>query len=153
MSGLWALSLFSILVPAMPSDSRSGQPQRVLVIDADEAFLTAIKRVVESGRCWVDCAGTAAEALACLERHQYDLVIAEVRMPELGAAELYARVEGRVRGGMRLLFLAAEPPGGELQAFLDVQRFPCLPKPPHLRRFLDKLDDLLFLPLQPREED
>ena len=145
----------------MPSDSspRLGQAQRsspalrVLAVDPDASFLTAVKRVVESGRCRVDCAATAAEAVAFLERHQYDLVIADLRMPELGATELYARVAAQVQDGMRLLFLAAEPPAAELRHFLEEQRFTCLPKPLHLRRFLDKLDDMLLLALQPPEED
>lgn len=139
---------------AVPTPQLSpGQPQRVLAVDADAVFLTAIKRVVESGRCRVDCAASAAEALDQLERNRYDLVIADLRMPELGATELFARVEARVRDGMRLLFLAAEPPSADLQAFLDEQRFACLAKPLHLRRFLDKLDDMLLLLAQPPEED
>lgn len=126
---------------------------RVLVVDADAAFLTAIKRVVESGRCRVDCAVRAAEAVAYLERNQYDLVIADLRMPELDALELYARVAERVREGLRLLFLAADPPAGDLQVFLEERRLTCLPKPVHLRRFLDKLDGLLLLAVQPPEEE
>ncbi|MFQ5664126.1 MAG: response regulator [Terriglobia bacterium] len=126
---------------------------RVLAVDSDATFLTAVKRVVESGRCRVDCAATGPEALDYLHRHQYDLVIADLRMPQLDATQLYAQVAARVRDGMRLLFVAAEAPTAELQAFLDEQRFHCLPKPLHLRRFLDRLDDLLFLPLQPSGEE
>lgn len=135
----------------MPSEP-APQLQRVLAVDADAAVLSAVQRVIETGRCRVDCAATAAEAVACLERQQYDLVIAELRMPGLNAPQLYAHVESRVRGGMRLLFLAAEPPTPEVQAFLEEQRFPWLPKPLHLRRFLDKLEDLLLLAAQPPDE-
>ena len=139
----------------MPSNSQQRPPrgQCVLAIDPHPAFLTAVKRVVESGRCRVDCAATAAEAVAYLERNQYDLVIADLRMPELSATQLYACVAARVREGMQLLFLAAEPPAAELRALLDEQRFSCLPKPLHLRRFLDKLEEMLLLSLQPPEED
>ena len=129
------------------------QPQRVLAVDPDAAFLTAVKRVVESGRCRVDCAATASEALDLLGRHGYDLVITDLRMPELDALRLYAHLAERIRDGLQLLFLAAEPPAGKLQVFLDEHRFTCLPKPLHLRRFLDKMEDMLFLPLQPPEEE
>jgi hypothetical protein len=55
---------------------------------------------------------------------------------------------------MQLLFLAAEPPGDSLRKLLDARRLACLPKPLHLRRFLDKLDDLLLTAAQlPEEED
>ena len=145
----------------MPADSdprpargpRAVPALRVLAVDTDAAFLTAVKRVVESGRCRVDCAASAAEAVAYLERNRYDLVIADVEMPELEAQALYARLEEQLLEGMRLLFLAAEPPQGELAAFLDERRLPCLSKPLHLRRFLDKLDDLLLLATQAPEEE
>lgn len=139
----------------MPSQAspRPVQPLRVLAVDTDASFLNAVKRVVESGRCRVDCASTAAEAVALLHRHQYDLVIADLEMPELGARELFARAAKQVEDGTRLLFLAAEPPAADLRHFLEEQRFACLPKPLHLRRFLDKLDDMLLLAVQPPDED
>ncbi|MFQ5778056.1 MAG: response regulator [Terriglobia bacterium] len=138
----------------MPARRQSSpaQPQRVLAVDPDAAFLTAVKRVVESGRCRVDCAATAAEALDFLARHDYHLVIADLRIAELDARHLYDHLADRIRDGLQLLFLAAEPPAGELQEFLEEHRFACLPKPLHLRRFLDKLEDMLFLPLQPPED-
>ena len=127
--------------------------QRVLAVDPDAAFLTAVKRVVESGRCRVDCAATAAEAAAFLQRNRYNLVIADLQMPGLAPAELFARLEDELSEGMRLLFLAAEPPSAGLQAFLDERRLACLVKPLHLRRFLDKLDDLLLLQTQAPDEE
>ena len=139
-------------VPAKPKRSPTSA-QRVLAVDADAAFLTAVKRVVESGRCRVDCAATAAEAAAFLKRNRYNLVIADAAMPGLAPADLFGRLEEELGGGMRLLFLAAEPPSTALQAFLDERRLACLMKPLHLRRFLDKLDDLLLLQTQAPDEE
>ena len=139
--------------PAASGRPQSERGQRVLAVDPDAAFLTAVKRVVESGRCRVDCAATAAEAAAFLQRNRYNLVIADAAMPGLAPADLFGRLEEELGGGMRLLFLAAEPPTAALQAFLDERRLACLVKPLHLRRFLDKLDDLLLLAAQPPDED
>ncbi|HXE75233.1 MAG TPA: response regulator [Candidatus Xenobia bacterium] len=137
----------------MPAQLPPGHYQRVLAIDSDAAFLSAVKQVIETGRCRVDCATTAADALAALERNVYDLVVSEVRMSGLDAAELCARSEKRLAEGMQLLFLAAEPLSDELRLFLEARRLACLPKPLHLRRFLDKLDDLLLTAAQPTEEE
>ena len=137
----------------MPAQLPPGQYQRVLAIDSDAAFLSAVKQVIETSRCRVDCATTAAGALAALDRNPYDLVISEVKMPGLDPAELFARAEKRIAEGMQLLFLSAEPLSDELRLFLEPRRLTCLPKPLHLRRFLDKLDDLLLTAAQPPEDE
>ncbi len=148
-----ATVILSYLEEAMPAQLPPGQYQRVLAVDPDAGFLSALKQVIETSRCRVDGATTAAEALAALERNAYDLVISEVRMPGLEAAELCARAGKRVEEGTQLLFLAAEPLSEELRLFLEERRLACLPRPLHLRRFLDKLDDLLLLAAQLPEEE
>lgn len=118
--------------------------KRVLAIDTDGAFLTAVRQIVESRRCRVDLARTPTEARAYLARHHYDLVVSDLEMPELDAAELYAHLQEALLEGTRLLFLAAAPPSAEMRAFLEARHLAYLNKPIHLRRFLDKLDDLLL---------
>jgi DNA-binding response OmpR family regulator len=138
----------------MPFDPLSRRPaMRVLAIDPDAAFLTAVQRVVESSRCRVDCVSNAAEVGYFLERYEYDLVIADAQMPGLPARDLFARLEKKVQDGLHLLLLASEPPDAALQALLDQHRLTCLPKPLHLRRFLDKIEDLLLLAAHPEEQD
>ncbi|MFQ5926641.1 MAG: response regulator [Terriglobia bacterium] len=117
--------------------------KRVLAIDTDGAFLTAVQRMVESGSCRVDLARTAEEARAYIARHQYDLVISDLAMPEIDAAELCECLKERLREGTRLLFLASRPPVAAMRAFLEARHLVYLEKPVHLRRFLDKLDDVL----------
>jgi len=120
------------------------KPQRVLAIDTDAAFLTAVRRVVESQSCLVDCARSAAEAQAYIACHHYDLVLSDLAVPEMDAATLCERLAQAVIAGTRILFLASEPPSAETRAYLEERHLSYLDKPVHLRRFLDKLDDLLL---------
>lgn len=137
----------------MPTPLPPGQYQRVLAIDTDTEFLSAVKKVVETGRCRVECVGNAAEALARLEHDAYDLVICDAHLPELEPVELYARVAERLPEGLQLLFLSSQPLSEPERLFFEERRLTCLEKPLHLRRFLDKLDDLLLLAAQPPEVD
>lgn len=137
----------------MPTPLPPGQYQRVLAIDTDTEFLSALKKVVETGRCRVECVTNAAEAMARLEHDAYDLVICDAHIPELEPVELYARVAQRLAEGLQLLFLSSQPLSEGERLFFEEHRLTCLEKPLHLRRFLDKLDDLLLLAAQPPEEE
>ncbi len=122
---------------------RTAPAKRVLAIDTDRAFLTAVRRVVESGSCRVDLAHNAAEARGCIRRHHYHLVISELCMPQLDGVALFARLGKAMRKGTRLLFVSSTRPSPEMRSFLEERHLSYLDKPVHLRRFLDKLDDLL----------
>lgn len=126
--------------------------QRVLAIDTDAAFLTAVRRMVESQSCLVDCARSAAEAQAYIARHHYDLVLSDLALPEMDAVALCERLAEAVIEGTRILFLASEPPSAETRAYLEEHHLSYLDKPVHLRRFLDKLDDLLLGSYEEAEE-
>ena len=118
--------------------------QRVLAIDTDPATLSSVKGILESEDHIVDATTTAAEAQAALGTQLYDLVIADINMPGLSGQALYEACEARAAGsGARIIYLAAEAVSAEQQAFLDRAKRPCLVKPIHLRRFLDKVEDVL----------
>lgn len=77
--------------------------QRVLAIDTDATFLTAVRRMVESQSCLVDCARSAAEAQAYIARHHYDLVLSDLALPEMDAVALCERLAEAVIEGTRIL--------------------------------------------------
>jgi len=148
-----ACSAGTLTVSLLRARSRvAPKQQRVLAIDTDTAFLTAVRRMVESRSCVVDCARTAAQAQAYIARHHYNLVLADLALPEMDAATLCERLAEAVVKGTRILFLAAEPPSAETRAYLEKNHLSYLDKPVHLRRFLDKLDDLLLGSYEETEE-
>ena len=118
--------------------------QRILAIDSDSTTLASVKGMLESEDRVVDLASTAEEAKAALNAEPYDLVIADLQMPRLSGQELFDLCETRAAGsGRKILFLTAGALSPELQAFLERTKRACLPKPIHLRRFLDRVEDIL----------
>lgn len=118
--------------------------QRVLAIDADPTTLASVQGILESEDRIVDLARTAAQARGALEAATYDLIVADLLMPELSGQALFEYCEARAAGsGARILYLTAGPVSAELHQFLEQTKRPCLNKPIHLRRFLDRAEDIL----------
>ena len=55
-------------------------PMRILIVDDERAFLSAVKKVLESPGLKVDTAETKAEAEEMVTAHEYSAVIADLRL-------------------------------------------------------------------------
>jgi putative two-component system response regulator len=75
--------------PAVPTIAESA-PIRLLVVDDDEAIRVAITRFLRSRGYDVTAVGSAADALAALERDRIELALCDVRMPGMTGLELLA---------------------------------------------------------------
>lgn len=63
-------------------------PRRVLVVDDDDGVRRVLRRVVEQIGCAVDTASNGQEALEQLRAQPYDLVITDLRMPQMDGSTL-----------------------------------------------------------------
>jgi two-component system cell cycle sensor histidine kinase/response regulator CckA len=65
----------------------------VLVVDDDDAVRRFVKRILDEDGYVVDASGTAADALTrSREGQTYDLIVADVHMPEMSGPQLVARL-------------------------------------------------------------
>jgi two-component system cell cycle sensor histidine kinase/response regulator CckA len=68
-------------------------PSRVLVVDDDAAVRRFVKRILDEDGYVVDDSATGADALTRIhEGRSYDLVVADVCMPEMSGPQLVARM-------------------------------------------------------------
>ena len=67
-------------------------PSKVLVVDDDDAVRKFVKRILDEGGYEVDASATGADALRMHEGTAYDLVVADVCMPEISGPQLIARM-------------------------------------------------------------
>ena len=65
--------------------------KRILVVDDEEPLRTAFSRYLRSRGYEVETAGSADEALACVRRSRFALVLCDVRMPGTSGLELVPR--------------------------------------------------------------
>lgn len=66
--------------------------RRLLLVDDEPMLLSAMARLLRRSGYEVDVAADGREALSCLARTDYDLVITDVRMPVLDGKGLLRRM-------------------------------------------------------------
>ena len=83
--------------PSHAHASRStASPSRVLVVDDDDAVRIFVKRILDEDGYVVDASATGPDALTRVHDGQvYDLVVADVCMPEMSGPQLVARMRQR----------------------------------------------------------
>jgi len=134
--------------PAVPGTEGREKGGRILVVDdeANVAGVLAEMLAVDGHR--IDVAQNGALALDRLRRGTYDLVLSDIRMPELDGLGLYQEVR-RLHPEMarRFVFLTGDRLNAETGKFLATAGAPSLGKPFHLdevlsvvRRMLDRLN-------------
>ena len=114
--------------------------KRVLLIDDDESILAVLGKVLRSMDLELDVASTGREAAQMLGRNDYDLVLSDIRMPELDGKQLFEFLDRSFpEYRQRVIFLTGDTGSPETMEFLQQANCPYLTKPveiPVLRNLL-----------------
>jgi two-component system NtrC family sensor kinase len=105
--------------------------RRVLVVEDEEVLRKLLQEVVRSHfGCSVDAATCGTEGLALAARGGYDLIISDIRMPEMDGLELYLRLR-EVQPALAKRFLLVSGHSGDKQIEEEIQRWsiPLVAKP------------------------
>lgn len=110
----------------------------ILVVDVDTAVRQSVIDVLSLEGHEVDGAGDAESALLLLDQRRYDLVIADLRMPELEGPRLLLALEERFGDTLpRLVFMTSPAFDPQYGGFLADLRAPLLMKPLRPGRVLE----------------
>jgi CheY-like chemotaxis protein/anti-sigma regulatory factor (Ser/Thr protein kinase) len=104
---------------------------RVLVADDEEFVVNLVQEVLRTYiRCRVESVSDGAEALKRIESNHYDLVISDVRMPNMDGLDLYAHVADRwPKLASRFIFITGDAGGRASNKRLASTGVPVLLKP------------------------
>jgi two-component system NtrC family sensor kinase len=134
--------------PAEPAPASSAaQGARILMIDDEVALAEMICEYLNmTGHCAQFCSSTD-EALALMERAEFDLVISDFRMPGLTGEQLYEQTLDRDPDlARRMVFMTGDIIGADAKRFFSTHDVPCLSKPcalPTIERFINARLELL----------
>jgi len=127
-------------------DGRPRRPmfsgQRVLVVDDEEVILELLQAVLGRWGLQVDIAADGAEAVQKIQSQPFDLILSDIKMPNLDGKGLYAEVQ-RIRPQLarRIIFSTGDTASDQTASFLDEVGNPYLTKPfdmDDLRRTISK---------------
>lgn len=78
-------------------------PATILCVDDEPNILASLRRMFRKENYRVLCAGSGADGLGLLEQDAVDIVISDMRMPEMDGVEFLERVRHRWPATLRLL--------------------------------------------------
>jgi two-component system response regulator (stage 0 sporulation protein F) len=90
--------------------------QSILLVDDDPEFRKAMKKMFEKSGYNVTVAADGQEALEALSEESFDLIISDLRMPNLNGMELMEELKRR-RINLPVIFITAY---GEVESYMDL---------------------------------
>lgn len=157
---------FTVRLPALPSATRTLRGQslptvpdearhrraghRVLVVDDEPVIRNFLMEAVRNlYGCAVDGAGDGREGLDQVNTHDYDLILSDVRMPNMTGPEFYLRLRECCPGqAAKLVFLTGYMGPGRLQEDIARWGVPVLVKPFTIQRLANVCSPFLAAPVQ-----
>jgi PAS domain S-box-containing protein len=120
--------------PPPPPSGTAEEPVRrshtILIVDDELILAIALARLLRRDGHTVDTAANGRLALAKLDERAYDLILCDMRMPELDGPSLYRFLERQYPHlCQRLLFLTGDTLEPATQEFLEQSGALCLTKP------------------------
>lgn len=121
-----------------------GERPWVLVVD-DEIIIAQLIADVLGGEGYdVDTAPHGLAALERLERRTYDVVLSDLRMPELDGLGLFREIEQRYPDLLhRFVFITGTSEHADYQGFIDDVKVPVLTKPFDMADLVRVVQELL----------
>jgi two-component system NtrC family sensor kinase len=139
--------------PAESISAPAALGARILMIDDEAALAEMICEYLNmTGHHAQFCSGTE-EALALMERTEFDLIISDFRMPGMTGEQLYEKTLARdPEQARRMVFMTGDIIGADVRRFFSTHDVACLTKPcalPTIERFIHSRLELLARTAQP----
>jgi signal transduction histidine kinase/CheY-like chemotaxis protein len=133
--------------PARPPEQEpeaAVTPRSILVVDDEESIQRLLGSILELDGHQVETARNGVEALEALKRHRYDVVITDIKMPDMDGRELYDRLTALDSGlAHRTIFITGDTVSPDTRTFLQRVNNPCLTKPFRVRDVRETIVQLL----------
>ncbi|HYI70704.1 MAG TPA: PAS domain S-box protein [Skermanella sp.] len=116
--------------PNQPETPARPAPLRLLIVDDDPEIALTLAEMLEPDGHAIDIAENGAEALERLAGQPFDLIISDLRMPELDGPGLYRELAARHPDMLaRIFFVTGDTLGSGVRDFLEETGAPVVEKP------------------------
>jgi signal transduction histidine kinase len=132
--------LFTITLPVCPMDAAGVQPgpgseasagrRNILIVDDEAEIREILAEILTSAQHRVSVVSSGREALERMEAEQYDVILTDVRMPDLDGRALYREIERRwPEQAARVVFVTGDSLASALHVFASEVGRPVIEKP------------------------
>jgi len=102
-----------------PSSSPDGSRRTVLVVDDEEEIRESLSEILTGARHRVVTARSGREALQRMAERNYDVILTDIRMPDLDGRALYREIEQRWPAlASRVVFITGDTLASTLREFV-----------------------------------
>ena len=116
----------------------------ILVVDDEESIQRLLGSILEMDGHQVDTARNGIEALERIGQGHYDVLITDIKMPNMDGRALYQRLlELDNDLAQRTVFITGDTVSPDTRDFLDQVRNPCLAKPFRIRQVRETISQIL----------
>jgi two-component system NtrC family sensor kinase len=113
--------------PRPPDRARS---LRVLSVDDEPVILDLVVDALGREGHAIDTASSGREALVKLEKGQYDVVVLDLKMPDMDGRQLFREISARWPAvARRVIFASGDTIHPDTQSFIEQSGRPCIDKP------------------------
>ena len=121
----------SAVADAEPSWKPSAAARRtILIVDDEPDIREALAEILNAARHRVVTASSGHEALERMSKEHFDVILTDIRMPDLDGRALYAEIEQRWPGqGGRVVFVTGDTLASALREFVSESGRPVIEKP------------------------
>jgi two-component system NtrC family sensor kinase len=118
------------LPKGVPAAAAPAAARCILVVDDEADIARSLAEILCDAGHQVEIAANGRAALECLGRRAFDLILSDLRMPDLDGPALYRALLARDDGWpARMVFLTGDTLSPAAIAFLDKAARPCIEKP------------------------
>ena len=112
------------------STKADASQRTILVIDDEEEIRDTLAEILTAARHRVVTVASGREALQHMAVEHYDVILTDVRMPDLDGRALYQEIERRWPGrGVRVVFVTGDTLASTLREFVSESGRPVIEKP------------------------
>jgi len=122
--------LDAIRADAGPSREASATPRRILIVDDEAEIRETLAEILSGAQHYVATAGSGREALERMAAEHYDVILTDIRMPDLDGRALYSEIERRwPEEAGRVVFVTGDTLASTLHEFATESGRPVIEKP------------------------
>ncbi|MER2504843.1 MAG: HD domain-containing phosphohydrolase [Azonexus sp.] len=137
---------------ALPAMGEAVAAWRILCVDDEANILSALRRLFRQNGYTISVAGGGAEGLEILETQEFDLVISDMRMPEMDGARFLEQVFKRYPETVRILLTGYADITATIEAVNKGQIYRYVSKPWNDQELLLTVQQALDLKALQREK-